>query len=533
MAQAVQGARRRTAVASVAAPVRVAIYTRRSTVETDDAGLTAVDRQRDAGEAFVRAQAHQNWMTLPERFDDAGFTGANTDRPALKRLLALADARQVDVILVNRLDRLTRSLADFVRLHEYLQERGVHLASIVESIDTGSPAGRMMVSLLAAFGQYERELIAARTREKLSAARRKGRFTGGLLVLGFDRHPNGGRLVPNAGESEIVRQIFRVFLETRSLVGTLEEIARRGWTLKRWVTKTGREYGGGRFDLGTLKRLLTNYIYIGKVKFQGQVYEGEHKGIVPAPVFREAQKVLAGNGSGGSAGRRNIHGALLRGLLYCGSCGRVMSHQWTRKRGRVYRYYVCKRKLTEGYAACPTESLPALAAEGFVADRIRGIGRDHALRAEVFRQALGQIEDERREVRAELSRLERERTRISREVERLVAALASIDGQARAAITEALSKAQDETERVVARIGAIELRAADLAAHRLDETELARALHGFDGVWDALLIPEKERVLRLLIERISYHGAAKQIAITFRPSGITTLASEVERGTAT
>ena len=525
MAQAAQGARRRTAVASVAAPVRVAIYTRRSTVETDDAGLTAVDRQRDAGEAYVRAQAHQNWIALPERFDDAGFTGANTDRPALKRLLALADARQVDVILVNRLDRLTRSLADFVRLHEYLQSRSVHLASIVESIDTGSPAGRMMVSLLAAFGQYERELIGARTKDKLAAARRKGRFTGGALILGYDRHPNGGRLVPNPDEAEIVRQVFRLFLETRSLVATLAEVKRRNWTLKNWLTKEGRTYGGGEFDRGSLRRLLTNETYVGKVRFQGQRYDGEHKGIVPAIVFRDVQKVFAGNERDRGA-IRNIHGALLKGLIRCASCDRAMSHQYTHSRGRVYRYYVCKRAMTEGWAACPSKSVPALAAERFVIDRIRVTGRDPVLRDEVFRQALVQIESDRRAAQAELKRLERERARTARDVERLVAAVADAKGKARTALSDALAKAQEEAEKSAGRIGDVEARVRDLDGRQVDEADVARALESFDEVWDALVVPEKMRVLALLVEKITYDGPSKRLAITFRPKGVAKLVAE-------
>jgi site-specific DNA recombinase len=526
MSQVAQIAKRRGAVATVTAPVRVAIYTRRSTVEADDAGLTAVDRQREAGEAFVRAQAHQNWVALTTRYDDAGYTGANTDRPALRQLMADVEARAVDVVLVNRLDRLTRSLADFVRLHEYLQKHDVHLASIVESIDTGSPAGRMMVSLLAAFGQYERELIGARTKDKIAAARRHGRFVGGALVLGYDLAPTGRRLVPNRAEAEVVRGIFTIYLETRSLVATLEEIDRRGWTLKRWVTREGRTHGGSRFNNGTLKRLLTNELYVGKVRFRGELHDGEHEGIVPISVFREAQKIHRLDVRRGPSERGSTYQPLLRGLIRCSACDRAMSHQWTRARGRLYRYYVCKRAMTQGWTACPNKSVSAATAEGAVIDRIRAIGRDPELRAETFRQALRQIHDEQRRTRMELKRLESDRKRGQREVERLVASVAAAEGSARVALCDALAKAQEALDQVATRVTEAESRARAIASQAVDESDVAKALDQFDGVWDALLAHERERLLHLLIDRVVYDQATGQLEITLHPTGIATLVDE-------
>jgi site-specific DNA recombinase len=204
-----------------------------------------------------------------------------------------------------------------------------------------------------------------------------------------------------------------------------------------------------------------------------------------------------------------------------------MAHQWTRSKGRLYRYYVCHRALAEGRSACPSSSLPAHEVEKFIVDRIRGVAQDAALRKEVFAQALNQVEAERRDLRTELKRLERERARAQREVDNLVVSVASAVGKANAALTEALATAQDETDSIAIRIDDAEARAKTLESQRLDEDDLGHAFDGFDAVWEALLVPERERVIRLLIQRVTYDGTSKRLSITFHPTGIASLAAEI------
>jgi site-specific DNA recombinase len=511
------------ALAFATAPVRCAIYTRKSTDEGLDRDFNSLDNQRERGEAFV---VSQGWSTLPERYDDGGFSGGTVERPALKRLLADVEAGRIDTFVVYKLDRLSRSLVHFGRIHEFLEKHNVALVSVTESINTSTPHGRMMVNVLLSFAQYERELVGERTRDKLQAQRRKGKFTGGSLILGYDRDPGGGRLVVNDAEAEQVREIFRLFLETRSLVATAAELNRRGWTLKRWTTKGGNVVGGTTFDRVNLQRMLANHTYVGKVAFQGTVYDGEHEGIVPQKIFCEAQRVLSEN-TGGGTSERNRHGSLLRGLLRCSACDRAMTHTWTRTRTRLHRYYTCQRAQKEGHAACPTKSVPADRLEQFVVDQIRRIGADPELQQATFRQAVQQLQAQRRGLKAEGKRLERDLAAAHGDVRRLVDAVSRTTGTAAEAIQAELAQAQERTTTIEARLAEVRAQDVGLDGQTVDSADVARALEAFDPVWDVLLTPERERVLRLLIENIDYRGDTGELAITWRLAGFGELAAEV------
>jgi site-specific DNA recombinase len=262
------------------AVVRCAIYTRKSTEEGLDQSFNTLDAQRDAAEAYIASQRHEGWIALPEKYDDGGYTGANMDRPALKRLLE--DVRQgiVNCIVVYKVDRLTRSLLDFARIVEVLDKHGASFVSVTQQFNTTNSLGRLTLNILLSFAQFEREMIAERTKDKMGAARRRGKWIGGNLVLGYDVTPQGGSLVINSSEAQRVREIFALYLEYRSLISVVQELERRGWRTKAWATKTGRNAGGKNFTKNRLYNLLTNIIYTGRVEFGGQVYEGEHERIV-------------------------------------------------------------------------------------------------------------------------------------------------------------------------------------------------------------------------------------------------------------
>ena len=530
MAQVAPGARGRAAVATVHAVVPCGVYVRKSTDENLDSAFNSLDAQREACLAYIQSQKHQGWTPYVETFEDAAVSGGTLARPALTRLLAAVEAGEIRCVITHRADRLSRRLLDFLQLVEFFNKHDCAFVSVTEQFNTSTPGGRLYQHMLLSFAEYERALVSERTKLKVHAARRRGQFVGGALVLGYDRGAVAGHLVVNESEAEIVREIYRLFLETRSLVATLDERKRRGSKLKKWITTTGRTYGGGEFDTSTLRRLITNETYIGKVRFRGELYDGEHKGIVPVALFRDVQKALRENRHRGPSARGSTSVAILRGLLRCGSCDRAMSAQWTKSHGRLYRYYVCKSAMTAGWAVCPTKSVSAPTVERFVVDRIRCIGRDPGVRAEVFRQAVGQIEAEQHGLRIELKRLERERSRAVIGVERLVAAVTDADGTARTALTEALAKAQKEVDTIAARWTEAEARAKKLADRHVDEANLVRALENFDDVWNTLIVPERMRLLELLVDKITFDGPTKQMTITFRPTGIATLAAEVGTG---
>src|SRR5580698_5850792 len=219
--------------------VRCCIYTRKSTEEGLDQDFNSLHAQREAAEAYIMSQKHLGWTLVPTHYDDGGFTGANLERPALKQLLEDIDARRVDVIVVYKVDRLSRSLLDFARLVDRFDQHSVSFVSVTQQFNTTASLGRLTLNILLSFAQFEREIIGERTRDKMSAARRKGKWVGGMPVLGYDVDPRGGRLVVNAEEAGRVREIFRLYAKNPSFPAIIAELERRKWTTKSWTTKQG------------------------------------------------------------------------------------------------------------------------------------------------------------------------------------------------------------------------------------------------------------------------------------------------------
>jgi DNA invertase Pin-like site-specific DNA recombinase len=271
------------------AGLRCAIYTRKSTEEGLAQDFNTLVAQREAAEAYVRSQLHAGWTALAEHYDDGGYTGANVERPALRRLLADIAASKIDCVLVYKLDRLSRSLLDFARMMETFEQHKVSLVSITQPLNTTGSLGRLTLNILLSFAEFERTLIQDRTRDKMAAARRKGKWVGGTPVLGYDIAAGGGKLMINPEEARRVRETFALFLEHRSLSATLAEMVNRHWTTKQWSTRGGVERPGHQFTKATLERLLRNVLYVGQVSHQGQVYPGEHEAIVERPVWEQVQ----------------------------------------------------------------------------------------------------------------------------------------------------------------------------------------------------------------------------------------------------
>ncbi len=518
---------RASAVATVTVPVRCGIYTRKSTDEGLDKDFNSLDAQREMAEAYITSQRGEGWIAVPDRYDDGGYSGATTNRPALQRLLSDIEAGKIDCVVVYRYDRVSRSLLDFLQLLEFLKRHDVGFVSISERFDTSTPHGEMALNMVLSVAQCERRVIGQRTRDKLAASRRKGKYVGGYPVLGYDRDPAGGRLVVNKDEAETVREVFRLFLERRSLVEVSAELTRRGITLKRWTTRDGKVFGGGRFDKVNLRRMLTNHLHIGKVLFEGKVYDGEHEGIVPPKVFREVQAVLEENRGNGGAGSRNQCGALLRGILKCASCNAPMVHTWTKHRAKAYRWYRCAASMKHGTATCPTRSVKADAVESFIVSEIKRIGSDPDLQRATFEQALAQVAAQKRGARAEMKRIEKEIASARRNVDGLTAAIAKAGGRAEQALLTSLETTQGRVTALEARLAEVRAQEATLATQHVDEAAVAQALAEFDELWSVLLIPERERVIRLLVSGIRYDGSTGNLDIDWRLAGFGELAGEV------
>jgi site-specific DNA recombinase len=351
--------------------VRCAVYTRKSTEEGLDQEFNSLHAQREAAEAYIKSQRHLGWTLLPDPYDDGGFTGGNIERPALKRLLEDIEARRVDCVMVYKVDRLSRSLLDFARLMDLFEQRSVSFVSVTQQFNTTTSLGRLTLNILLSFAQFERDIIGERTRDKMSAARRRGKWVGGTPVLGYDLDPRGGRLMVNEGEAGRVREIFRLYARYRSLAMLVAELHRRAWTTKSWTTKRGSAHAGSLFDKATLLRLLTNAIYIGKVEHKETMYPGEQPAIIEPELWEEINAELRTARRGRSGTLPTRQNALLSGLLFCRSCHQAMVPTYTSKGDRRYRYYVCRVAQERGRSACPTKSIAASGIEESILTQLR------------------------------------------------------------------------------------------------------------------------------------------------------------------
>lgn len=345
---------------------RCAIYTRKSTDEGLDQEFNTLDAQREAAEAYIASQQEQGWTVAPERYDDGGFTGANIDRPGLQKLLQHIREGAIQCVIVYKVDRLSRSLLDFARMMELFEQFDVAFVAVTQQINTASSAGRLMLNVLLSFAQFERELISERTRDKMGAARRKGKWLGSSPVLGYDVDKQLRRLLVNSAEASRVREIFRMYLEANSLRDVVRELRRRDWRNKQWQTKRGQTRGGRGFTKATLRFLLTNVTYLGQVRYQQSTFPGEHEPILDVELFEKVRDKLRANRNstkcgGGAKGVRGV----LQGRLYCSICESKMRHTYTTKGKRRYRYYACAEHHGTGSAPCGP-AIPAAEFEEYV-----------------------------------------------------------------------------------------------------------------------------------------------------------------------
>jgi len=353
------------------ASLRCAVYTRKSTDENLDQDFNSLDAQREAAEAYIQSQANERWLCLPTRYDDGGFSGATLERPALKRLLADIQAGLIDTVLVHKVDRLSRSLLDFAKMMETFDAQGVGFVSVTQQFNSTQPMGRLTLHILLSFAQFEREIISERTRDKMAAARRKGKWAGGAPALGYDVEPGSKRLVVNVLEAEQVRTLFALYLQHQALGPVVAELARRGWRNKQWRTRQGAVRGGRPFTKASLRALLTNVLYAGQVRHRGELHAGEQPALVDATTWQRVQALFPGQGRAGVPLRGH---ALLAGLLFCRPCGCAMTPAHAGKGVRRYRYYVCTKAQKQGWHTCPSPSVPAAAIEGFVLGQLPECG---------------------------------------------------------------------------------------------------------------------------------------------------------------
>jgi site-specific DNA recombinase len=370
-------------VRSDGSPKRCAIYTRKSSEEGLEQNFNSLHAQRQACEAFVKSQAGEGWRLIKTAYDDGGFSGGTMDRPALKALLAEIKEKRIDVVVVYKVDRLTRSLADFAKIVEIFDAHGVSFVAVTQQFNTTTSMGRLTLNVLLSFAQFEREVTGERIRDKIAASKQKGMWMGGTPPLGYDLRDR--RLVVNKAEAETVRLIFTLYLELKTLRKVREELDRRSIVSKQWVSRGNLRHGGCQFGRGALYHLLGNPIYLGEIRHKGLTYPGQHEPIIKRPTWQRVQETL-GKKAAHPRGRTVRKGAgLLMGKLFDES-GEPLYSCWAKKGQRRYRYLVSKR-LVRGTANADDRGwrLPAEGIEQATVVGVRQILSDRAALASTLR----------------------------------------------------------------------------------------------------------------------------------------------------
>jgi site-specific DNA recombinase len=318
--------------------LRCAIYTRKSSEEGLEQDFNSLDAQREACEAYVASQAGLGWKVVSDRFDDGGISGATMERPALQRMLSEIQAGRIDVVVVYKIDRLTRSLADFARIIEVFDERSVSFVSVTQSFNTTSSMGRLTLNVLLSFAQFEREVTAERIRDKIAASKKKGMWMGGMVPLGYDSVNK--KLVVNQDEAVTVRKLFDLYREEKSIRAVQDRAQVLGLKTKhRVAARNGRSSGRSDFSCGHLRTILSNPLYVGRIRHRGQTFDGQHEAIIDDAIFAEVQDLLKDGARHSTtlSSQDDMH--LLTGILF-DETGKRLSPSHATKSGRRYRYYI-------------------------------------------------------------------------------------------------------------------------------------------------------------------------------------------------
>ena len=505
---------------TTAPTTRVAIYARASVSRASE--FDSVTAQVEACSAYIDSQRSNGWLRLPDPFIDDGYSGGNVDRPAFTRLMADVESGKVDAVCVYKLDRLSRSLVDFARVVESLEKRGVALVSVTQSFSTATSLGKLTLGILMSFAQFEREQISERTRDKIAATRKKGLWTGGRPVLGYDVRDKA--LVVNRTEADVVRTIFDLYLAHGGLVTTVAELERRGIRNKSWTNKAGKHVRGEPFDKSTLRALLTNPLYIGRVRCGDELVDGRHEAIIDVATFEAVARALSERRRPyrQQLGRLN---ALLTGLVRCSRCGSAMSHASNIRGDRVHRYYVCSAMVKQGATACPGSRAPAAELEDVVVNRIRLVGTDPSVLVATLTAAQQARRAHEPELAAEARRLTGERTHLAAERTNLLDALQH-GSVAANPIARRIAEVDEKLARLQERHDEVTTQLAAMANDTVDEAEVRAALQQFTAAWDELVPRERARVLRLLIDEVRFDGQAGEVTISFRDNGIRALGRE-------
>ena len=357
-------------------PIRCVVYTRKSSEEGLEQEFNSLDAQREAGEAYIHSQKHEGWLLLPNQYDDGGISGGTMERPGLQKLLSDVQLNKIDVVVVYKVDRLSRSLGDFAQVIDLFDKHNVSFVSVTQQFNTTSSMGRLTLNILLSFAQFEREVTGERIRDKIALSKKKGMWMGGHVPLGYD--VVNRKLVPNEPETNLVRRIFNRFIQLGSTTLLCKELNEQGFRTKPRRGHDGKMNTGNPFNKTTLYKILNNRIYLGKIRHGSQWYPGEHLAIIDLDMWVKVHSIMEQNQVERAADVRRQTPAPLKGLLF-GPDGKAMTPTHTKRGNKQYRYYVTHTANKRGYEECPTRMVRAGDLEGIVFDQIKTIFKNPSL----------------------------------------------------------------------------------------------------------------------------------------------------------
>lgn len=365
--------------------VRCAIYTRKSTDEGLEKEFNTLEAQREAGENYIKSLKHQGWVAIPTHYDDGGFSGGNLKRPALKRLLSDVEAGKVDMIVVYKIDRLTRSLLDFSQLVQTFQEHNCSFVSVTQHFNTCDSMGKLTLNILLSFAQFERELGAERVRDKIAASKKKGMWTGGFVPFGYDVKDK--KLIINSKEAEAVRFIFETYNRTKSELQTVYDTNLMGYRPKARITKGGSDISTAMFSHAMINKILNNPLYIGKVAYKGELYDGQHQAIISQELWDLTIENRKNNVGNAFQPQRSQKQSLLKGLLECECCG-AMTPTRSKRGNKYYEYYTASKQVKEGteHHHCKIGTIPAAEIDNFVLEKVQKIFKSPDLTNQMLKE---------------------------------------------------------------------------------------------------------------------------------------------------
>ncbi len=471
--------------------IRCAIYTRKSTSVGLEQEFNSLDAQREACAEYIRGQAQMGWRAISPPYEDGGFSGASLDRPAFQRMMADVEAGAIDVIVTYKVDRLSRSLLDFAKIIDHLNRRHVGFVSVTQNFSTADAMGRLTFNMLMSFAEFEREMISERTRDKMGAARKKGKWTGGQVPFGFRVVKK--KLVVNEPEADMVRRMFDLYVEHGSALAVFQSLSDQ---FNSYLENTGRQCN---WDKHVVLRILKNPLYAGYTTYRNELYEGEHEPIVDRAKFHAVQKLIHDNARPRLAATDKY---FLQGLVRCAACGAAYTPASAKRGKNKRRYYRCLTRDKQGRDACPARPLPAESLERYVVDRVK----DTASEIDNPDDLLSSV---RQAYAAMLQKMNLERQRLPEVIAELSAKrIEIVDNMQRATgadmkkLDDELSRLHDEQAKIERRLYKVERDIDALKKRREDAEWMIDIMRRFDSVWDALNSENKRRLLRAVVKEI-------------------------------